>query len=252
MRSPDSRKQILHELACRMRQVESSTRPASGNNDRLSSGIEPLDRLLGRARSASGVSQEGLIPGTLVEWLSTGPGSGAQWLALKALANDCQPAIDGTLVVIDSRGEFYPPAAAGLQVPLDRVLVIRPRRADDGLWALEQALRCPGVAATLCSLDRAGDRTFRRLQLAAEAGGGLGLLLRPARAARDPCWADVRLLVQPLPAAGFTRKVRIEILHVRAGTGGGTVELEIDDETNTVSVAPALAAPAAVPRAARA
>lgn len=251
MPASDFREQILRELTARMRQVEQSAR-SPDEAARLSSGIEPLDRLLGQARSNRSVSRGGLLPGTLVEWLSPGSGSGAQGLALKAAASACRLVPGTAVVVIDPRGEFYPPAAAGRLVPLERVLVLRPQRSADVLWALEQALRCPGVAATFCPIDRAGDKTFRRLQLAAEAGGGLGLLLRPARAAGDCCWADVRLLVQPLPGGHSTRKVRLEILHVRAGKSGGTVELEIDDETNHVSVAPALAAPAAVPRAARA
>jgi len=39
----------------------------------------------------------------------------------------------------------------------------------------------------------------RRLQLAAEQGGGLGLLIRPEAVRHQPSWADVRLLVEPLP-----------------------------------------------------
>src|SRR6185437_15597607 len=60
--------------------------------------------------------------------------------------------------------------------------------------------RCPGVGATLARIDRLDDPAFRRLQLAAEAGGGRGFLLRPFRASREPSWASVRLLITPLAA----------------------------------------------------
>ena len=87
----------------------------------------------------------------------------------------------GAIVVMDRRGEFYPPAAAALGVNLDNMIVIRAANKKDELWALDQALRCVGVAAVWAPVERIDWRTFRRLQLAAETGGGLGLLLRSTR-----------------------------------------------------------------------
>src|SRR5207249_1094082 len=93
------------------------------------------------------------------------------------------------LVVLDSKREFYPPAAAGLGVPLERTILVQPASASDALWALEQALRCRAVAVALAWIDALHDRAFRRLQLAAEAGGSLGFLLRPAACRAEPSWA---------------------------------------------------------------
>ena len=44
---------------------------------------------------------------------------------------------------------------------------------------------------------------------------------------REPTWADVRLLVQPL-AGQQPRQVRVTLLHCRGGGSKGSVELEID------------------------
>ena len=97
--------------------------------------------------------------------------------------------------------------------------------AQDEAWALDQLLRQPGIAAVLAWIPSGDDRAFRRLQLAAEAGGGLGLLVRPAAARRTPCWASVRLAVQPLATArpDGNRRLCLKILHCRSsGIGGAT------------------------------
>jgi len=77
------------------------------------------------------------------------------------------------IVVIDPAGDFYPPAAVRFGLNPQRVLVVRPGRVLDAVWAAEQSLRCPAVAAVVARLERLGRVHSRRLQLAAEAGGGV-------------------------------------------------------------------------------
>src|SRR5437879_823888 len=77
-------------------------------------------------------------------------------------------------------------------IDLSAVLVLRPANEADALWALDQALRCPGVGAVWAVCDRLDVRDSRRLQLAAECGGTLGLFIRPARLRGQPTWADVQ------------------------------------------------------------
>jgi protein ImuA len=208
--------------------------------------------------------QQALRWGTLVEWLSPGEGSGAATLALAVAA----PLLErsGVLVVIDDRRDFYPPSAAGLGIPLDQTVVVRPTNARDALWAWEQSLRSSAVVMTLGRLDALNDRAFRRLQLAAETGGGLGFLLRPAARRAEPSWAEARWLVSPvasgqrsaaarrLPLTTYhsplTRHWRVELLHCRGGVAGAVVELELNDETGLVRMASRLADPASSPRAA--
>src|SRR5919199_501595 len=62
---------------------------------------------------------------------------------------------------------------------LDRPAVVRPDGQRAALWAWEESLRAPGVAVTFGRLGAVTDRVVRRLQLAVEAGGGLGFLVRP-------------------------------------------------------------------------
>jgi protein ImuA len=221
-----SRGEIVARLRRQIARWEETRRPA--DQGVISSGCGALDRLL---------PQAGFCRGTLVEWLSAGAGGGAQTLAIAAAREAC--GAGGALVVLDRQREFYPPAAGRTGIELDRLIVVHAANAADEAWILDQALRCPGVAAVLAWPEKPSDRALRRWQLAAEEGGTLGLVLRAAASRQEPSWADVRLLVEPLPApgAGATRRLRIQLLHCRGGTGGACVEVECDDETHLVPVA---------------
>ncbi|MGQ0636618.1 MAG: ImuA family protein [Planctomycetaceae bacterium] len=185
----------------------------------------------------------GLRRGMLTEWLSAGSGSGVESLTLK-LVSTLGRAI---LVVVDSHHDFYPPAAAALGIEPADTIIIRPRREADSLWAVEQSLRCRGVGAVLSRLNHVADRPFRRLQLAAERGGAIGVLIQPAGQRTSPSWAQARFLVRSLPSRSVGRRLQIESLH---RDGGDVVELEMNDATGAVSLVSRLAPSTAVRRAA--
>jgi protein ImuA len=107
---------------------------------------------------------------------------------------------DGTRSVPATR--FYPPAAAAWGIDLAAMLVVRTTNEADALWAFDQALRCPGVGAVWGAWERLDGRDFRRLQLAAEIGGTIGVLIRPARVRGQSTWAEVRLEVGAVPLLG--------------------------------------------------
>jgi hypothetical protein len=191
-----------------------------GSGEVISTGSPALDRLL---------PARGFRRGALVEWLSSDTADGAATLALLSARGAL--ADGGALVVIDRRRRFYPPAAARLGIELAKMIVVRPTGQADHAWALDQALRSRGVAAVLCSLEKPDNHTLRRLQLAAETSGVVGLLLRPQHARHEPSWAELRLWVEPLAGrpslSGRSRRLRVELLRSRAGPAGGAVELEI-------------------------
>lgn len=191
----------------------------------VSTGAPPLDQLLPHG---------GLVRGSLTEWLSAQPGSGAMTLALLAAREAARE--EGLIVVSDRTGQFHPPAAAALGFDLSRLIVFRAANAADEIWALDQSLRCRGVAAAWANLERLRENDFRRLQLAAESGGTLGLLMRPAKVRGQPSWSDVQLLVQP-HAAKSHRQLSVEVLRVRHASPGAVVTLQIDDVTGEVCAA---------------
>lgn len=252
------RRVSIEELQEKLRRWESTRRPAG--TARASTSCGQLDGLF---------PEGGVARGTLIEWLSEGEAGGAMWLALIAAREACRE--HGPLVVIDSRGTFYPPAAALAGINPARLIVVRVNSARDESWTLDQALRSGGAGAVLCMTNRLTQRGIRRLQLAAEAGGGVGFLVRPAAVRDEPCWAEVRLLVEPccgkgcgkgvrnlLPpaAAGrFAQKVSgsfsgrqltVEVLKTRGTvaselTTRKRLALEIDDETGIVRAVDRLA-----------
>jgi hypothetical protein len=213
----DAKADLLRDLREQTQRIAATHRRASQNKP-FSTGWDALDRLL------PGAGFEG---GTLVEWLAEGAGSGALTLALISAVRTLEAG--GAGVVIDPRQEFYPPAAAELGLPLDRLILIRPPAPRLALWAWEQALRFRGVAVTLGEWESLDDRPFRRLQLAAEAGGGLGFLVRPIRFRAAPSWAAVRLAVAALPSGELPRRWRVEVVH-----SGNTIELNAEPRTERV------------------
>jgi protein ImuA len=227
-----SRRQIVAQLRSELRHWESVR--GSERSPVLSTGWAELDKLL---------PENGLRRGCLVEWLAAAPGSGAGTLALAAAR---EAARDGGPVVVveSSRGEFYPPAAALAGIELSQLIVVRVRSAQDEIWAVDQALRCSAVGSVVCWTERFDQRGRRRWQLSAEAGAGLGLLVCPERVRHEACWAEVRLLVEPL-LSERGRRLRVEVLRCRGAAAGRAVELELDHETSALPAVVSPPAPAA-------
>ncbi len=196
------------EIAAALRQemVQSSR-----ETELVSTGVACLDRLL---------PDGGLRLGSLVEYLGQG--------VSLAFAAACAACRERALIVVDRQREFYPLAFG---IDLAKTVLVRPANEADEMWALDQALRCPGVGATIARCGRLKAKDFRRLQLAAESGGSLGLLLRSAKLKGEPTWADVQWLVVPEPSRDRWR-LRVELVRCRGGHGGRSVILELD-ETNT-------------------
>jgi hypothetical protein len=235
----ESKSQLLQDLNHRIRTMEGMARPT--NASPLSLGIPALETWL---------PQQRLAPGSLIELLSGGGGAGAWTLALFMAKNACGP--NKVLVVVDGNLRFYPPAASTLGIDLDRLIVIHPRKLSEAALAVDQSLRCQAVGSVLGWYDRLTSPAFRRLQLAAESGGGLGLLLRATSAERAPSFATLRLLVTPEMTNTPLRRVRVEGLRCRGGRPGQSLILEIDDATGDVRRAAGLAPATTGARPARA
>lgn len=225
----------LESLRRRVRELESDCHSLG---ETVSTGCDEFDRML---------PKQGLERGSLVEWIGSA-GSGATTLALKTAQAACENRV---LVVLDSKSQFYPTAAAALGIDLQRTIVVQPHSRQDYQWSLLQILRSSGIAAVICWPDKANEKMLRRWQLAAEHGKTLGFLIRPPTALREPTWTKVRLLVEAQRSLTSTRRWRITIL---GSLRNDSLELEMNDETGELQkacplpLAPTLANPTPLQR----
>ena len=154
---------------------------------------------------------------SLVEVLIDDTGLGEVQLFLPALV---QSQRSGTgdipwVVWVAPPHEPYAPALAQQGIELTRLLIVRPGTATEALWAAEQALNSGVCAAVFLWLKGTDDRWLRRLKLAAEAGGSLGVLFRPERHRFESSPASLRLLM-----TRGRHETQLELLKVQGGRPG--------------------------------
>jgi hypothetical protein len=156
---------------------------------------------------------------SLIEVLLDDTGLGEVQLFLPALVacqRSTQDSVDARwLVFIAPPHEPYAPALAQQGIELGRLLVVRPAAATEALWAAEQALSSGVCAAVLLWLKGTDDRWLRRLKLAAEAGGSLGVLFRPERHRFESSPANLRLVM-----SRGEQEARLDLLKVQGGRPG--------------------------------
>jgi hypothetical protein len=181
----------------------------------LASGYAALD-----ARLAGG----GWPRGAVSELLFARAGIGELALVVPALARLSR---EGRwLVLVAPPYVPYAPALTRAGVDLARAIVVEPRAPRDALWVSEQALRAGACGAVLLWKDDIEPRALRRLQLAAETGGGLGMLFRSLRRVGENSPAALRLRLKGM--AGHERRLEIAVLKRRGGWPTGPIIVEVD------------------------
>lgn len=196
-RAQDTQGQDVPDLATLRRRVRALERGEAGERAPvLPLGAQAIDELLpGGGLTRAGVHE--LLP-ERTAW-DDGPAAG---FAL-ALVGRLMAAVQGPVLWIARRGDLYAPGTPAFGVDPDRLLMARAGDDAGVLWAMEEALRCPeliGVVGEVGQLDRTA---ARRLQLAAEAGGVMGVTLLRRRVVprgrQDPSAAATRWRVGARP-----------------------------------------------------
>lgn len=175
------------------------------------------------------------------------PGGGLAYGAIHEIAGGGVDAVEGAAAAIFAGGiaartrgkivwclrqaDLFAPALAQVGLHPDRVIYVEAGREEDVLASFEEALRFGNLGAVVAEIVRLPLNASRRLQLAAESSGTLGLLLRrwrrPAEAAAfgNPTasatrWRITVLPSEPLPVVGVGRpRWLVELVRVRAGEG---------------------------------
>ncbi len=134
---------------------------------------------------------------------------------------------DGAAIWIGRSPTIFPPALNYFGIKPERVIFIDLQQEKDVLWAMEEALKCRGLAAVVGEIKELGFTASRRLQLAVEASRVTGFILRhqPRNLGANACVArwQVRSIpseaVDGLPGIGFPRW-QVDLAKVRNGKPG--------------------------------
>jgi protein ImuA len=209
---------ILATLREQLRAIEGSgfrRRPA------LPFGVGAIDGVL---------AAEGLRLDALHEIAGASPSMSDDAAATLFLAGIAARAWGPVLWVVRRRDLFAPGLAqAGLSA--ERVIYAEAQDDADLLGIMEEGLRHKGLGAVIGETRRAGLAATRRLQLAAEGGRTIALLMkRHGKAEDDPLgppsaaitrWRVATAPSSPLPVAGIGRpRWRVELVRQKGGAPG--------------------------------
>lgn len=231
--SEDPRADRLVALRARLRALDGRVAGLGGEPVRLGPALDPL------------LPAGGLARGALHEL--AGPAATSVVCAIARAALGRPGLLVWCLDEAKARAEGlpWPPGLAARGLDPARLLLVRAPEPRAVAWAVEEALRSPAAAVVVGELARADLGLTRRLQLAAEAGGGLGLLLRPVRDPA-PSAALTRWWIEPVPTGVGPTRLRLELWRVKGGVETA-VEVVVDERTLALALAPPLADPAARP-----
>jgi len=142
-------------------------------------------------------------------------------------------------VALDA-GDPYGPGIAELGIEPARFIMVEAAKPADLLWAMEEGARTKGLAAVVAEGVTPDLTAGRRLQLAAEAGDGLILLLQSGRQI-VPSSALTRWFVASIPslaeAGGPGRPCwKLELWRCRGGGRPQDWMVEWDDAALSLSV----------------
>jgi protein ImuA len=213
---PTSKAAVLAELRGRIRRME-GIGGADGNRF-LPLGVPAVDQALPDGGLPLGCLHE--VIGENDPFNSVATGFSAAILARIAERQ-------GEVIWVTRGDDLYAPGIAAYGLKPERLIVVRARRDTDILWAMEEALRCRTLGAVLGEIGDIDMVASRRLQLAAEASGVTGLLLRSASrrlgaTASVTRWGLSAAPSQPIdgePGLG-TPRWRTKLLRCRGGRPG--------------------------------
>ncbi|HEY3910331.1 MAG TPA: damage-inducible protein [Stellaceae bacterium] len=182
-------------------QVRRIERPAATAHGMVSSGVAAIDRALPGGGLARGAVHEILGAGSDEE-------DGALAAAFAAgILGRLTAAAGGIVLWCLPRPDLYGPGLAVHGLDPARLVLVQARRDADILWAMEEGLRVPRLAAVVGEVGTLAAVASRRLQLAAERCGVTVFLLRRWRdsgeAARErnlPNAAATRWRIAALPS----------------------------------------------------
>lgn len=206
---------------------------------------DQLARMVGPGRRPAST----ILPVGVAEIDSQLPGCGLQRGGIHDVVGDL-PAITGFLAALLGRqkaiarllwitpyADLFAPGLSQLGLDHKRLVVAAARRDDDRLWAAEEGLREASINAVVAEIEDADLTETKRLQLAAEASGGIGFLIRRRRQASA---ALTRWLVEPARSHDGRATWQVTLERCRGAEAGGSWILRWDDASLSFRLVAAL------------
>lgn len=228
---------VLPSLRERIRRLESGAPQSAAAA--LPFGLPALDTRLPGGGLALGALHEVASGGAIVDEA-----------AAALFAAGVAARVKGRILWCLTRADLFAPALAQAGLGADRAIYVEAGDPRAVLACFEDGLRHGGLGAVVAETARLSLNASRRLQLAAEGTGTLGLALRRRRAkdadfgqptAARTRWRISVLPSTPLPVEGVGRaRWRVELLRCRGGEEGD-FELEGCDGAGRLSVPAELA-----------
>ncbi|WP_254688839.1 ImuA family protein [Shinella daejeonensis] len=217
-----------------------------------------IERIEGKSRRAKSV-----LPFGIADVDSRLPGGGLARGALHEVAGGGNGAVDGAAAALFSAGiaarttgkvlwcitrpDLFAPALAQAGLTSDRVVYLEAGDDKTVLACMEEGLRHGGLGAVVAETARLSMTASRRLQLAAEGTGTIGIALRRWRRPTEASdfgqptaamtrWRVSMLPSEPLPVPGVGRhRWLVELIRARAGESAD-FELEACDDTGCLAL----------------
>lgn len=219
---------------------------------------DQIERLEGRPSTKRSV-----LPFGVMAMDSHLPGGGLALGALHEIAGGGNGAIDGAAAALFTAGiaartkgkvlwcvtrqDLFAPAIAQVGLSAGRVIYVEAGDEQSVLAALEEGMRHGGLGCIVGEVAKLSMTASRRLQLAAESSGAIGIAIRrwrrPAEAADFGLptaavtrWRISALPTRPLPVPGVGRaRWNVELIRCR-GAEAADFEVEACDAKGRLSV----------------
>ena len=213
-RTADALRRVIHGIE----EAGSPGRP------RLPLGVPEIDRALpggglrlGSIHEVAGdEAATGFCAALLARAAKAGASGGARGEAPGGVPGGAR---EGSLLWLARGDDLYAPGLVRYGIGAGQLLVVSGlHRQDDMLWAMEEALHCRAVRGVVAETGGIGLAAGRRLMLAAEGTGVLGLVLSRSGARRRRGGAEVPVAVSRWRVTGAREaRWRVEMLHCRGG-----------------------------------
>lgn len=134
---------------------------------------------------------------------------------------------DGFSLWISASRTIFPPALKSFGLDPEKIIFVDLCKEKDVLWAMEEALKCDGLAAVVAEMKELSFPVSRRLQLAVEQSHVTGFIIRSNPRSLNTTACITRWRIRPIPSVleegmpgvGFPRW-NVELLRVRNGKPG--------------------------------